>query len=85
MLTTDTVVIRKQWTVYGTASMDTHRGSGYCEDHFDQQYLTKEWRLFGVRIWSRVLDYEDVPVYASAQAATMGYTNWKSEFMEYIK
>jgi hypothetical protein len=83
-LTVDTVVRRRVWTVYGAYGTDTMQGSGYCDDHFDRQYLTKEWRLFGILIWSWVLDYEDVPVYASVQRATMGYTNWKSEFKDYI-
>jgi hypothetical protein len=83
-LTVDTVVIRKKWTVYGPAYSGTHRGSGYCEDHFDRQYLTKQWKLFGICVWSCVLDYEDVPVYASVQVATMGFTDWKSEFKDYI-
>ena len=78
------VVKRRQYTVYGTRNQGTNRGSGYCEDHLDQQFLIKEWRLFGIRIWSRELDYEDVPVYASAQAATMGFTDWKSRFAEFI-
>jgi len=85
-VTMDTRIIvkRRYGTIYGTVARGTHKGSGYCEEHWDRQYLTKEWRLFGIRIWSWVLDTEEVPVWASAQKATCGYTEWKSKFAEYI-
>jgi hypothetical protein len=84
MFTTKLIVVRKQWTVYGTATQGTQRGSGYCEDHFDRQYLTRVWKIYGVRIWSKIIDFEDVPVYASVQQATLGSTDWKSEFYAFI-
>lgn len=85
MITTNIIVKRRYGTIYGSVARGTHYGSGYCEDHWDKQYLTKEWRLWGVRIWSWVLDTEDVPVWASAQKATSGYTEWRSRFCDYIK
>ena len=85
MLTIDTVVRRVKYAVYGTYAQGTFAGSGYCEDHVDKQYLRKEWRLFGFRVWVKTLDVEDVPVWASVQLATQGSTEWRSKFKEYIK
>lgn len=84
MITTNITVYRRKGTLYGSYAQGTYKGSGYCEDHFDRQYLVKEWRLFGFRIFKWTLDTEDVPVYASAQKACLGYTDWRSEFAEYI-
>ena len=84
-LTVDTVVRRVKGTLYGSYAQGTFKGSGYCEDHFDRQYLTKEWRICGHRFWKWVLDYEDVPVWASVQLATCGSTEWRSQFKDYIK
>jgi len=84
ILTTNIVVKRKRWTVYGRYPHGAYAGSGYCEDHIDRQYLIKEWRLFGLRVFKWTLDHEDVPVFASAQKALFGYTDWKSKFAEYI-
>lgn len=84
MLTTSIVVRRIKGTLYGTIAQGTFKGSGYCEDHYDRQYLIKEWRLFGFRVWKRTLDSEDVPVYASVSLACVGYTEWRSKFQEYI-
>ena len=84
MITTNKVVERRRETRYGTQAQGTYRGSGYCEDQRDVQNLIKEWRLWGFRIWTRTVDTEIVPNYAIAQAACLGYTDWKSEFAEYI-
>ena len=81
MLKTRIVVRRKQWTTYGYGA---ECGSGHCKDHFDRQYLTKEWVLFGVCIWRKILDYEDVPVWAWAEMGTCGLTSWKSKFHKEI-
>lgn len=48
------------------------------------QVLVRETRLFGVRIWSREIDREEVPSWASIQRATLGYTDWRSRFAQYI-
>lgn len=85
MITTDMTVIRRRGTVYGDYSRGTYRGSGYCEEQIDRQYLIKEWRLFGIKVFKRTLDTEDVPVHAIAQVACFGSTDWKSKFAEYIK
>ena len=84
MITTNITVNRIRYTVYGSYTRGTYKGSGYCEDHVDRQYLVKEWRLFGFCIFKWRLDHEDIPVWASVQKATMGYTEWESEFAEYI-
>lgn len=44
------------------------------------QLLLREWRLWGVRVWSRELDREDVPVWASIQLACLGSSDWRSKF-----
>jgi hypothetical protein len=84
MITSKLVVERERQTKYGSVAQGTFKGSGYCEDQQDVQNLIKEWRLFGVRIWSIRLDYEIVPDYAIAQAACLGFTDWKSKFYEFI-
>lgn len=81
MIKTRKVVKRKVWTTY---DWDCPQGSGYCKEHYDRQYLVKEWRLWGILIWRRVLDSEDVPVYASVGIAVLGSTEWRSKFSEYI-
>ena len=49
-----------------------------------EQRLTKEYRLFGLKIWSTVLDTEEVPTWASIQVGCLGYTEWISKFSKYI-
>jgi hypothetical protein len=80
IFTSKIVVTRKKWTAYGSLASGTFKGSGYCEEHYDRQYLIKEWRFYGFRVWSRILDYEDVPAFASIQLSTVGYTEWESKF-----
>ena len=80
-LTRRTIVRRKAWVTYGYGA---ERGSGYCKENFDRQYLIEEWRLFGIRIWRKVLDWEEVPVWAWVQLATVGNTEWVSKFSYYI-
>lgn len=84
MITSKLVVVRERQTKYGSSEQGTFKGSGYCEDQQDVQNLIKEWRLFGIKIWSMRIDYEIVPDYAIAQAACLGFTDWKSKFREYI-
>lgn len=77
-------VRRLDWVVH-----DLRRGtgprSGYCEDQGTKQQLVKRWRLFGRVIWTRVLDEEDVPMFAVIERGCLGSTNWRSKFAEYIK
>jgi hypothetical protein len=49
------------------------------------QQLLKEWRVFGVKVWTKEIDREDVPGWAEIQLATLGYTEWRSKFAEYIR
>jgi len=45
------------------------------------QELRKEWLLFGIVIWSVVLDSEDVPSYVEISNACFGDTSgWASKF-----
>lgn len=77
-------VRRRDWVVH-----DCRRGtgpsSGYCEDQGTKQQLVKRWRLFGRVIWTRVLDEEDVPMFAVIEIGCLGSTNWRSKFAKYIK
>ena len=49
------------------------------------QRLERAIRLFGVCVWRTVIDEENVPAWAEIQAATLGSTEWRSKFAEYIK
>lgn len=60
------------------------RGSGYCADWTDTQHLMRELRVLGVRVWSWEVDREEVPAWASAQSACLGFTDWRSKFAEHI-
>lgn len=53
-------------------------------DFSGHQDLVRETRLFGIRIWSRVVDTEDVPSWHSIMLATLGYGGWASRFAEHI-
>lgn len=49
------------------------------------QVLFKEYRIFGIKVWSIEIDRENVPSFAYIQHATLGSTDWKSKFAEFIK
>ncbi len=49
------------------------------------QVLFKEYRIFGIKVWSIEIDREDVPSFVYIQQATLGSTDWKSKFAEFIK
>lgn len=40
--------------------------------------LWKEWTLFGVRVWKRVIDREDIPRWSLIEKGCFGSTQWKS-------
>ena len=48
------------------------------------QRLQKEIRLVGFLIMRTTIDEEDVPGWAEIQVATLGSTDWKSKFVEYM-
>lgn len=50
-------------------------------DFEGRQDLCREWLLFGFRVWSVVLDSEVVPSWSNICSATLGYTEWKSKFL----
>ena len=50
-----------------------------------RQELCRNTLFCGVRIWIRVLDTEEVPIWATIQAACLGSTEWRSKFADYIK
>lgn len=56
----------------------------FNEEPYKMQYLVEETLLFGKVIWRRTLDTEEVPVYAWAQHACLGSTEWKSKFRDVI-
>ena len=75
-------VIRRYGTTY---SRDCPPGSGYCHEHWDKQYLVRDYTLFGIRIWRTTLDQEDVPLFVQIQLSTVGSTDWESKFSGLIK
>jgi len=54
------------------------------KDFDGYQLLIKSFFLFGIKIWTTILDREEVPSWANIQIATLGSTDWKSKFKEYI-
>ena len=45
------------------------------------QELVREYRLFGVKIWTKILDREEIPQYALISVACLGdESGWKSKF-----
>jgi hypothetical protein len=49
-----------------------------------RQQLCRRTRILGIRIWTRVLDTERVPAWATIQLGTIGYTDWESKFAAHI-
>jgi hypothetical protein len=49
-----------------------------------RQELCRHTLIFGVCIWTRVLDTEEVPIWASIQVACLGSTDWRSKFADHI-
>ena len=49
-----------------------------------KQRLEVHWFMFGIIIWKSVLDTETIPRWAYYQVVTLGSTDWKSKFREYI-
>jgi hypothetical protein len=44
------------------------------------QYLLRQWRVFGVLVWTQVVDTEEVPAWAEIQLGALGSTDWRSKF-----
>ncbi len=53
-------------------------------DFSGRQDLMRETYFFGIRVWSRVVDTEDIPSWASIARATLGGSDWVSKFAYYI-
>jgi|JI9StandDraft_2_1071091.scaffolds.fasta_scaffold303453_1 hypothetical protein len=66
-----------------TASMTVRRWSSRTEFGGIQKLL-KEWRLFGIKVWTAVLDEETVPAWAEIEIGALGSTEWRSKFAEFI-
>lgn len=63
-----------------------HRVLRYTrQDLTGYQILVRQWLIFGkVKIWSKVIDREDVPDWAFIQKACLGYSDWESRlYKEY--
>jgi hypothetical protein len=80
-VTTTITVERRVFTHY---SRQNPRGSGYCEDQYQRQFLVKRWKLGRLTIWKATLDSEDVPAHAWIDAGALGFTSWRSKFAAYI-
>ena len=66
-----------------TTTMRVQRRS-YRKEFGGFQQLLKEWRLFGVNVWTTEVDREDVPAWAEIQLGALGSTEWRSKFAAYI-
>lgn len=53
-------------------------------DFTGYQTLVRTWRLLGVPVFSWTVAREDVQSWASIQLATLGHTEWKSRFKEFV-
>lgn len=61
------------------------RRYSYRDQYGGIQRLEKHYKVFGINIFTTVLDQEDFPAWAHIQVCTLGSTDWKSKFSEYIK
>ena len=48
------------------------------------QNLVKQYTVFGLVIYSQIIDTEEVPSYARIAHNCLGSTDWKSKFAQYI-
>lgn len=77
-VTVQLVVVGNTWTRY---SPDNQPGTGYCADQGRENLLRKVWLVGGRRVWSRVVDREEVPAHAWISAGCFGDTGgWVSKF-----
>ena len=51
----------------------------------EEQHLVETVRLFGLPIWRRILDREEIPDWALIQIGAFGSTEWRSKFAEFIR
>jgi len=56
----------------------------YRKDFGGVQRLVRVWRLFGMKVWTTVIDEEEVPAWADIESGALGSTNWRSKFYDYI-
>lgn len=82
MITSEIRVERYDWTRY---SKQCPRGSGYCEDQGSYQLLVKRWKCWGITIWKRVLDREDIPMHVLVELGSIGTCSWTSKFQPYTE
>lgn len=81
-VTTNFIVNSRMLTHY---DRQRPRGSGYCKDQRKTQSLIKQWLIRGRVIWKRVVDTEEVPMWAVIESGALGYTEWKSKFAEHMR
>ncbi len=67
-----------------TSSMCVRRRV-YLRTFGGYQVLLREWRLFGIKVWTTEVDREEYPSWADIAKSTLGHTEWTSRFAEYIK
>lgn len=77
-LTVATSVVRVDWRRHDAQNPP---GSGYVAEQGTYLARVREWRLFGVRVWRRELDREEVPLWAVAQHGATGWTDWRSRLL----
>ena len=83
MFTIENKVVRRRQMRY---SRQNPRGSGYCEEEWDEQHLMKVIRFRGRIIIRLSVDKEVIPSHVVIAMGSLGYdsTEWKSKFAKYM-
>lgn len=83
MFTIETKVVRRRCVRYSPANP---RGSGYCEEEWDEHRLMKVVKFRGRVIMKMCVDSEVIPSHVVIAVGALGYdgSGWKSKFAKYI-
>ncbi len=72
MITTTIRIERHNWRIRG------REPRGYVKDQGSTQHLVKRWHWRGLVVWTRILDSEEIPMWALCQLGAFGDTDWES-------
>jgi hypothetical protein len=83
MFTIETKVVRRRRTRY---SEQNPRGSGYCEEEWDENLLIKLIKFRGRTFMRMCVDYEVIPAHVVISHGALGYdgSGWQSKFTKYM-
>lgn len=70
-------LFRRDWSI-----PDREYGPGYVEDQGVELLLKRCWMLYGVCVWSVVVDREDMPSWAWIAEGCLGSTDWQSRLRQ---